>query len=796
MLQSESIWNSDKSFIYTIHTVEVGKIFEGARQINEAAFISVATEGGVVGLDALKVNPSLELQAGEVGIFFLKNVKLNLQPCESCQPHIFQGVASEQSFVKYDELTKRAHGYYEVYDGIEAELYAKIQRYTGQDLVKVKDLKIGNQGIKSLAAPVISSLSVDTVTAGTLSLLTISGSNFGIIRDKGKVEFLDPNFGDGRYFDPHYPSTYKSWSNTKIEVYIPSRAGTGAIRVTNNNNESKVSCDKLFVKYAHSNVEYGGATGIDSGFYRVNLVSDNSNGGYTWNFNTKFASNNNAVNAFLRAAENWRCETLANWEVGSNTTTDAIARDNENVVRFTKFGDSRLGVCYSWYNGCFNGGNVYWFVAELDVDFDSTRTWYYGTGKPGKLTTDFETVATHELGHGHQLSHVIDETKIMHYSLGPGVRNVVLSDNDVEGGDYVRTKSLTGDPCGPGKYKAIKASDCNITKPEANFTLSDTAICPNNSITLTDATKGKVKSYAWSFGNGSNPTTATTQGPHTVGYSSQGSPAITLIVTNDFGSDTLSKNLTVRHGTPQVPVLFAHEDTLCIGKASYGTNTVEGAIAYNWKISGGGKLTATTKDTMAQVDWTNAGKYVLSVSAGNICGISSAASSTIDVLNPATPVFSTVDQGLTVQFTNTSLSASSYRWDFGDGDSLRESHPSSPSHKYPTKGSYKVKLTAYNACSDSTIEKDIVVNYGLGYQQLNSRNFRIYPNPAAENIYIECSAFSEMALLNNVGQEVLSVSLQPGINKIPVKAIPGLYTLIAISPNGDTHQQKLVLLSE
>lgn len=49
--------------------------------------------------------------------------------------------------------------------------------------------------------------------------------------------------------------------------------------------------------------------------------------------------------------------------------------------------------------------------------------------------------------------------------------------------------------------------------------------------------------------------------------------------------------------------------------------------------------------------------------------------------------------GLTVKFTDKSANATSYKWDFGDGESSKEA---SPSHTYYASGDYTVKLTVAN----------------------------------------------------------------------------------------------------
>src|SRR5690606_12672103 len=60
----------------------------------------------------------------------------------------------------------------------------------------------------------------------------------------------------------------------------------------------------------------------------------------------------------------------------------------------------------------------------------------------------------------------------------------------------------------------------------------------------------------------------------------------------------------------------------------------------------------------------------------------------------------------TITFTNTSLHATSYDWDFGDGQQSTEQNPT---HDYDAIGSYMVKLIVKNAFGESTISDEIEV---------------------------------------------------------------------------------------
>jgi hypothetical protein len=70
-------------------------------------------------------------------------------------------------------------------------------------------------------------------------------------------------------------------------------------------------------------------------------------------------------------------------------------------------------------------------------------------------------------------------------------------------------------------------------------------------------------------------------------------------------------------------------------------------------------------------------------------------------------VFSYVPDGFKVSFTNFSTGASSYVWDFGDG--TESSTLKGPTHVFPSKGQFLVKLTAKNETETSTFIDTVLV---------------------------------------------------------------------------------------
>ena len=75
----------------------------------------------------------------------------------------------------------------------------------------------------------------------------------------------------------------------------------------------------------------------------------------------------------------------------------------------------------------------------------------------------------------------------------------------------------------------------------------------------------------------------------------------------------------------------------------------------------------------------------------------------VDAPNAA---FTSAADGLTVAFTDGSVGADSYSWDFGDGNTSTET---SPTHTYAEAGTYTVALTVTNAGGSDTESEDITV---------------------------------------------------------------------------------------
>lgn len=86
--------------------------------------------------------------------------------------------------------------------------------------------------------------------------------------------------------------------------------------------------------------------------------------------------------------------------------------------------------------------------------------------------------------------------------------------------------------------------------------------------------------------------------------------------------------------------------------------------------------------------------------------------------------------GDTVEFTNTTTGASSYIWNFGDGNT---SNDFSPTHVYDTSGTFNVSLIVQDGICKDTVYATITI---VGVKEIeNPLNFSVYPNPSfSENV--------------------------------------------------------------
>jgi hypothetical protein len=443
------------NLIYTNYEIEVFRIFKGDISTETIEMVSV---GGKLGDEIVVATPSFEGRIGQVGIFMLTTYKGNV--IDNSRPNLLVGVAENASIINYHPFQQSIRDVFgEIFD-TRVKLYQRIAGITHQnDIIKI--VPTAQKG--SLLVPSITSFTPTTVTAGTETLLTITGTAFGAAA--GTVFFDHPNDGSGGSYTGSTSFHIQSWTDTEIEVWVPSESGTGGIFVRDSGGGQSGLSSDLTVTYNVSNINSGGSS------FRTYFIDDacNGDGGYKFLYSTSTISSGvnfvtessgAAKDAFERALGSWQTNGFSGFAgVDCGTTTIQLpSNDGTNLVSFDNasnpLGGSTLGVGYSQFSRC---GSSEWELVGIDIIFrrDGTGvTWEYGPALPSGGESDFETVALHELGHNHQLGHVINNGALMHYSITTGTSNRTLGTEDIAGGNDVETVSVNYSPplinCGTG----------------------------------------------------------------------------------------------------------------------------------------------------------------------------------------------------------------------------------------------------------------------------------------------------------------------------------------------------------
>ncbi|MBI2271674.1 MAG: PKD domain-containing protein [Bacteroidetes bacterium] len=134
---------------------------------------------------------------------------------------------------------------------------------------------------------------------------------------------------------------------------------------------------------------------------------------------------------------------------------------------------------------------------------------------------------------------------------------------------------------------------------------------------------------------------------------------------------------------------------------------------YTW-IVGGGTVTSGLNSSSAIVHWGIPGSGTIQIVETNSFGCSDTSGVCVNIKPTPTANFlgTTSCLGIATQFTDMSVGAVSWLWDFGDGTTSTEKNPS---HIYGSCGSFTVKLTVKGKCDcPDVITKTVSVNCSPG----------------------------------------------------------------------------------
>lgn len=253
------------------------------------------------------------------------------------------------------------------------------------------------------------SFSPKTAVAGIGQVLTITGSGFGSTRGNSYVAFNPYGMG---FSDETLSATfhYVSWSDSKIEVEIPSGFST-PIRVVSSSGAQE-SADSLRIL---ANVSMRQFNPADL-FY---LNNQNGAGGYFWTMHHDLRNNSEAKQAIEDVFRHYRCRTGVHYTLEQRGTSARFnLNDQVQSIAFDTAGSELASGIVARYeqlwSSCILGAETFYYVRAQEIRFSGRTNYYYGTGATPDGLAKFRYVLMHELGHSLQLAHVSEEGQTMH----------------------------------------------------------------------------------------------------------------------------------------------------------------------------------------------------------------------------------------------------------------------------------------------------------------------------------------------------------------------------------------------
>lgn len=256
-------------------------------------------------------------------------------------------------------------------------------------------------------------------------------------------------------------------------------------------------------------------------------------------------------------------------------------------------------------------------------------------------------------------------------------------------------------------------------KPDASFVNANKGGCGPLSVNFNNtSTFHPSFRYAWNFGNGQ---TSSLYQPGPIVFLpnpnfGDTSYLVTLLAFNECDTARFTTTINVQSG-PQAR--FTPDKTVGCSPMTVTFNNTSRGInnTYIWNFGDGTVLTASDATPVSHTYFSGVrDTFVVRLIAVNACGSDTAEFNV--VITPNTIKLDVAVNGLeqngcaphTVRFINNSSGASVFRWDFGDGNILSTTkNKDTVVHAFIRLGSYRVKLTASNACSDTTTTELIEV---------------------------------------------------------------------------------------
>lgn len=117
---------------------------------------------------------------------------------------------------------------------------------------------------------------------------------------------------------------------------------------------------------------------------------------------------------------------------------------------------------------------------------------------------------------------------------------------------------------------------------KAGFTSDFQTICGDAEVVFTNQSAGNADSYIWNFGKDATPATASSEGPHTITYSSEGFKTIKLVIENASGIKDSVVSYNYLNVSSDINVNITPYNTYYLPKGDSIELVAHGAATYQW----------------------------------------------------------------------------------------------------------------------------------------------------------------------------------------------------------------------
>lgn len=385
---------------------------------------------------------------------------------------------------------------------------------------------------------------------------------------------------------------------------------------------------------------------VDGGEVTFTNLSSNADS-YSWDFGNGDSSTEESPVYTYTSSGTYTVELSAISECGTVTSTQDVMISLAPVAGFTTIGST---------TDC----------AEFTLVFSDASTF-----NPTAWSWEFE---------GGNPATSTDQNPTVTYST-PGSFDVTLTVSNAQGMDMTTSEDY------------VVALD-EVT---AGFVFTNTAL----DVTFDNQSSEAGTSYVWDFGDGM---TSISESPSYT-YAEEGIYEVTLTSTGPCNSDVITETINL-YTDPTAGFTSDVTDGCNALTVSYSQASSDNVTEYAWTFDGG--TPATSTEANPTVVYNSAGTYSAELIVSNPVGNSSKSETDyITVSDIPTANFVAVNNMLSVTFTNNSIDAGSYLWDFGDGNTSTEI---SPTHTYSAEDDYTVTLTATNECGDDIFSNTVGAN--------------------------------------------------------------------------------------